>query len=113
MDTISPELYAAARDRFTEAFSSRRFTPIDLVLGTTVLMEFAKGTQLSGSQKKDLVTRVLQVMINERLTPEERMLATVFVQYTLPSMIDTLINVAKGQSGLSSTEPPPSKCFCF
>ena len=60
------------------------------------LMQFVENYKdLSGKEKKDLVLYVLDLFIIDNMTEEEANKIKLFIQATLPSLIDTIVSIDK------------------
>lgn len=95
---------------------NKKITISDLIIITTKAMEFVNKLKIQGFEKKQIVIDVIQKIINESDLDEQTKIAcNLFVQITLPIMIDTIIAAANQKLKLSRSEKEdsPNSCGCI
>lgn len=82
-------------------------------ISTWIMTLVQKRSLLSGEQKKELVTKIVDKIISSKryFPPAKRNEAKEFIHDYLPSMIDVIINVAKGKIDLSKKKEKLFYCF--
>jgi len=83
---------------YVKSVHSEKITPLNIVVITTELMQLVeKYNNLTGTQKKMLVFNVIKKLVNNQTyTPEERVALNVIIDFTLPSVVDNLVNAING-----------------
>lgn len=94
--------------------ADRQILANDLVELTTYAMQLAQMYHLPGPQKKQLVVQAIQYFVEESGLLEETSLAAakLFIQTTLPILIDTMVDAARGNIDLGKRIASSSKWCC-
>ena len=113
--TRDADIFAQAYDELTARIKDRQFKASDLIHLATVGMEIAETyVGLSGPQKRDLVVRLVERLIQDYAPEESQELLLSSTQLLLPSIIDQIVAASKGQLGLNLDQLIKSGgCGCF
>ena len=107
------EPFSRLYDDMESIIGKRTVTPGNIISLVTLLMKTAdKYTDITGIQKKELVLAVTRKVVEETVPEEERGNILYMVDGALPSVIDTLIAVDKGQLAIKIKKSFKTWCSC-
>lgn len=84
--------------QFINTVYNEKITAINIVLVTTQLVQLVeKYKSLTGYQKKMVVISVVKKLVNSQMnTEDDKRAMNTIIEYTLPSIIDNLVNAING-----------------
>ena len=105
----------ALYNQLNNLLHGQKLTSSNIVTITLHLMQFVeKYPNIKGSQRKKIVIQVLKQFVADKVddpTEEENIL--LIIQMTIPSLIDTIISVDKGEIAIKTKKCCESFFTCF
>ena len=99
---ISKDVFDQAYDQVTQQIKSRQFRAADIVPFAVLAMQIVeKFPNLSGPDKKDLVIRLAQRLVDDYVPQKEEEIVRAAVDALLPAVIDQIVAASKGQLKLN------------
>jgi hypothetical protein len=98
--SLEDPLFEAVYGRVELAIKGEDITPASItILATLCMQAVAKIPQLSGSQKKGFVINLIKKIVGdlENVSKTDRRTYQAVIDFTLPMMIDTLVDASKGK----------------
>lgn len=95
---------------------TKKPTTANIIVLVTLLIKCVEkiAGDKDGSYKKDLVLKVITKVVKEsELQEEEKNIIMMFVENSVPIMIDTMIGIAKNNIDLGKVKKSLMSCMCF
>jgi hypothetical protein len=96
--SVPQSVFDLAYSRISNSIKNKKITASDLVVISAAAIKAVQQSGVSDNdEKKYFVIDLLQKVVDEGefLDDEAKAAATIFIQLTLPTLIDTMIKVAK------------------
>ena len=110
---IEKKLYENLKQTFTKELTTSSI--VELVTVVISIIQKNNDGSLTSFQKKQMALNLIKLVISDsNITEDNKKYLNQFVDFTVPSMIDVMIKVAKNEIDIGKTKENIKKgCFCF
>ena len=98
---VSQDVFDKAYAAVQRKIKDRKFTAADVVPFAVLGMQVVEKLEVSGPEKKDLVVRLAQRLVQDYVPEEEQDNIELAVSTLLPGAIDQIVAASKGQLNLN------------